>query len=64
MSMWGTGIKQSDEFMDVYDDFYERYVDDADPMEIYSTILEEYRSEFSEDAVPHLLPSTAASSLN
>ena len=55
MSMWGTGIKQSDEFMDVYDDFYERYVDDADPMEIYSAILEEYRSEFSEDAVTPIL---------
>ncbi len=49
MSMWGTGIKQSDEFMDVYDEFYERYVDDADPMEIYRSILEEYRSEFSTD---------------
>lgn len=55
MSMWGTGIKQSDEFMDVYDEFYERYVDDADPMEVYRSILEEYRSEFSEDAVTPIL---------
>ena len=47
MSMWGAGIKQSDEFMDVYDEFYDRYVDDADPVEIYREILEEYRSEFS-----------------
>lgn len=55
MSMWGTGIKQSDEFMDVYDDFFERYVDDADPMVIYKEILEEYRSEFSdEDKTPIL----------
>ena len=26
MSSWGTGIKQSDEFMDVYDEFFERYM--------------------------------------
>ncbi|MBR5858380.1 MAG: hypothetical protein IKZ05_00505 [Clostridia bacterium] len=49
MSSWGTGIKQSDEFMDVYDEFFELYKDDAVAIEIYQTILNEYRQEFSEE---------------
>ena len=48
MSAWGTGIKQSDEFMDVYDDFFDRYRDDAAAMEIYRAILAEYQEEFSD----------------
>ena len=34
MSSWGTGIKQSDEFMDVYDEFFERFKDDAVAIDI------------------------------
>ncbi|MBO5785950.1 MAG: hypothetical protein J6R45_01365 [Clostridia bacterium] len=49
MSSWGTGIKQSDEFSDVYDEFFELYKDDADAIEIYRTILSQYRQEFSEE---------------
>lgn len=53
MSAWGTGIKQSDEFMDVYDDFYERYKDDATALEVYHAILKEYQEEFpDEDDTP------------
>ena len=43
MSTWGTGIKQSDEFMDVYEEFFERYKDDALAIQVYQTILDEYR---------------------
>jgi len=49
MSSWGTGIKQSDEFMDVYDEFFELYKDDAVAIEIYQTILNEYQQEFSDE---------------
>ena len=38
MSSWGTGIKQIDEFMDVYDEFFELYKDNAVAMDIYQTI--------------------------
>lgn len=48
MSAWGYGIKQSDEFMDVYDEFLESYIDDADAIEIYRSILNEYQREFSD----------------
>lgn len=48
MSAWGTGIKQSDEFMDVYDEFFDRYKDDATAMEVYRAILTEYQEEFSD----------------
>ena len=55
MSAWGTGIKQSDEFMDVYEDFFERYQDAAAAMDIYRAILAEYKEEFSdEDSGPLL----------
>lgn len=47
MSAWGTGIKQSDEFADVYEEFYELYVDGAKAEDIYKTILNEYLNEFS-----------------
>ncbi len=53
MSSWGTGVKQSDEFMDVHDEFFERYKDDASALDIYHAILDEYRQEFSdEDSSP------------
>ena len=43
MSSWGTGIKQIDEFMDVYDEFFELYKDNAVAMDIYQTILKAWR---------------------
>ena len=49
MSSWGTGIKQSDEFMDVYDEFFELYKDNAVAIDIYQTILSEYQAEFSDE---------------
>ncbi len=49
MSTWGTGIKQNDEFMDVYDEFFELYKDDAIAINIYQTILNEYQEEFSDE---------------
>ena len=55
MSSWGTGIKQSDEFMDVYDEFFELYKDDAIATDIYQKILNEYRQEFfDEESSPML----------
>ena len=49
MSSWGTGIKQSDEFMDVYEEFFELYKDDAVAIDIYHAILDEYQQEFSDE---------------
>ena len=49
MSAWGTGIQQSDEFSDVYDEFFELYKDDAVAADIYQTILAEYQAEFSDE---------------
>ena len=48
MSAWGTGVQQSDEFADVYDEFFEQYTGDADPFAIRAKIWEEYTEEFSE----------------
>ena len=52
MSTWGTGIKQSDEFVDVYQTFFETYKDDASAIDIYKSILNEYLEEFP-DEIPH-----------
>ena len=49
MSSWGTGIKQSDEFMDVYDEFFELYKDDATAIDVYRKILTGYQDEFSDE---------------
>ena len=49
MSSWGAGIKQSDEFMDVYDEFFDLYKDDAVAIEIYRSILSEYQQEFPDE---------------
>lgn len=55
MSSWGAGVKQSDEFMDVYDEFFERYKDDAAAIDVSHSILSEYQKEFpDEDTVPLL----------
>ena len=49
MSTWGTGIKQSDEFTDVYDEFFALYKDNAVAIDVYQTILNEYRQEFPDE---------------
>ncbi len=49
MSFWGTGVKQSDEFMDVYDEFFELYKDDAIAIDVYQSILKEYQQEFPDE---------------
>lgn len=48
MSAWGTGVQQSDEFADVYDEFFEQYTGDADSFAIQAKIWKEYIEEFSE----------------
>lgn len=55
MSTWGTGIKQSDEFSDVYEEFFELYKDDASAKDIYRRILEEYQSEFTDETSSPML---------
>ena len=55
MSSWGTGIKQSDEFCDVYDEFFERYVGDFDPLDIAESIWQEYYAEFGDGALSPML---------
>lgn len=55
MSAWGTGIRQSDEFADVYEEFYDLYRDDAAAIEIYQKILKRYQDEFcDEESIPLL----------
>jgi len=49
MSYWGYGIKQSDEFSDVYDRFFELYKDDAKAMDVYKVVFEEYMDDCSEE---------------
>lgn len=49
MSAYGTGIKQSDEFADVYEEFFEAYKDNADPLLLYRNIWAEYVDEFPEE---------------
>ena len=56
MSSWGTGIKQSDEFLDVYEEFFDKYVDGTDPLAIFSEIWQDYREEFpdgNDDPILH-----------
>ncbi|MBO5270672.1 MAG: hypothetical protein J6B77_07795 [Clostridia bacterium] len=55
MSTWGTGIKQSDEFMDVYEEFFDLYRDDAVAIDIYRAILTEYQEEFSSEETSPML---------
>lgn len=44
MGSWGTGIKQSDAFADVYDTFFDRYNDGQNPVDIF----EQIKKDFSE----------------
>lgn len=49
MSSWGTGLKQSDEFLDAYDDFFDRWLRGVDPAELARQIYQEYLAEFDAD---------------
>ena len=49
MSAWGTGVSQSDEFADIYDEFFDAYTGDADPFDIQKKIWKEYKEEFPEE---------------
>ena len=40
MGTWGTGIKSNDAFADVYEDFFERYNNGANPTEISEKVIE------------------------
>ena len=56
MSMWGAGVRQCDEFEDVYEEFFSRYIGDACPEEIYREILNEYQLEHCEQDEGFLYP--------
>lgn len=49
MSACGTGLKQSDQFMDAYDTFFDRYLRGVDPVVLADEIYDEYLSEFDAD---------------
>lgn len=49
MSAWGAGLKQSDQFMDAYDTFFDRYLRGVDPVQLANAIYAEYLEEFDPD---------------
>lgn len=49
MSRWGMGMTSSDEFMDVYESFMERYDNGENVKDISESVLHEYLEEFSYD---------------
>lgn len=49
MGTWGTGITQSDEFMECYDEFFDAYKDGKDPAALASEIWDRYASEYPDD---------------
>jgi len=51
MSKWGAGLKQSDEFLDVYDDYFDRYLRGVDPLTLAHEIYKEYLEEFDADDI-------------
>ncbi len=54
MGVWGMGLTQSDEFMDVYDQFVEEYNNGKEADTIASEVFVEYRKEFdADDGVLH-----------
>ena len=50
MSMADARINGSDEFYDIHEEFFERYKEGATPEEIYRELLNEYQSEFEDEA--------------
>ena len=56
MSMWGAGIRQCDEFEDVYEEFFGKYIGDVCPEDIFREILSRYQQEFSEQEEGFLYP--------
>lgn len=54
MGAWGLGVTQSDEYMETYEAFMERYDEGEDVADIAGALLEEYIREFGpEDGVLH-----------
>lgn len=49
MGTWGTGIKDSDEFLDCYEEFFNAYKDGKDPAELANEIWEEHSTRFPEE---------------
>lgn len=49
MGYWGSGITQSDEFAEVYENFMEKYDEGEDVGEITKSIIKRYLDEFDED---------------
>ena len=55
MSSWGTGVSQSDEFAEIYEEFFEAYTGDADPFDIQKRIWKEHKEEFPEEKYDPIL---------
>ena len=49
MGCWGMGMTQSDQFMEVYEDFMDEYNEGASVHDITRKILDQYLKEFSAD---------------
>lgn len=49
MGYWGSGITQSDEFAEVYENFMEKYDEGEDVVEITISIIKKYLDEFDKD---------------
>ncbi len=53
MGNWGTGIKQSDAFADVYDTFFDRYNDGQNPSDISKQIAKDLSEILDNDEEKH-----------
>ncbi len=53
MGSWGTGIKQSDAFADVYDSFFDRYNDGQNPADISKQIAKDFSEILDNDEEKH-----------
>jgi hypothetical protein len=49
VGVWGMGLSQSDEFLDIYDRFFEEYDGGKEPADISDGIVKEYLAEFDKD---------------
>jgi hypothetical protein len=48
MGTWNTSIKGNDTFLDIYSDFYDRYNQGQDPLDISKGILDDFRDMFED----------------
>lgn len=49
MGVWGVGLKSSDEFAEVQDEFFDQYIEGSDPIVIAADIRKRYEEEFPDD---------------